>query len=257
MEIIFNSCDEMRNFLSRIDYLDDGQYYKNAKFIDNSNGEIREKINELYICLKKDHLEEYENASEDEKQEIFIEHGKSALFASTILDSPSFCNFIMDKNPKLEIRCDLVDNPAVVCIFSEYPENNRVLIERGFYRLLNIPVTVSYGIFDEQTLYPIHLLTKLVTYDESKLTTLKIMKYYDVDLNVVTPINRETALLMFLKELLESQKYMGGINDYQLEMLIELTTEENLYIEDIRRQYPKLLISKLMLKESQKKKLNI
>lgn len=254
MEITFNSCDEIRKFLSNINYSKDNNDYKNAKFIDDSNGKIEERINEIYGCLQDSDLLIYMNGSEMQKRRIITENSGSILFFCEVIDSPSFCNFIMDKHPRLEIGCDLMDNPAITCIFSDFPENNRVFIERGFCDLLNIPVSISYGIHGEDELYPIHLLVGLRMYSDARLTTLKIMKTYCIDLNVVTPKNKETALIMFLNDLIYENKQL---NDDDFETLLELKTEENLYMYDIRGEYPKMLFQKLILKESQKIRLNL
>lgn len=226
MQITFNSIEELRSFVNDFS---NNQFY-NATFIDNSNGQIKEKIDELYMILSDEYQEIYDSSSDEEKRQIELEQKTHILNNLSFLNLPNLINFIMDKGPNLRSNIDINGNPLILACFSDNYENNKVMITRGFYKLINEQITCNYSLLDDKEIYPIHFLVKLYIDNKTKLDTIKLLKYYGLNLNVTTRNTNETAVLIYVQTFLFSQ---NNISDEMISILFELCTRENLRISNI------------------------
>jgi len=251
MEVTFSSFEDLKQFFINCNYFVDQNNYHDATFIDNSDGEIERRINEYFILMYGEDEEEYNTANEEEKKEIEQEKCTTILEVSKYVDSPALVNFIMDKNPDIRHPIDLQGNSSFCCVESEYFENNKILLERGFSELINEEIYVTYGIFEERRIYPIHLIAGVTICSKTKLDTIKLMKQYGVNLNSTTSEKNKTALIIFIKELLEYQK-ITSITNVEIDIIKQLATRTNLDICDSDGNKPKLLIRQLNIPEKHK-----
>lgn len=259
MSVIFNSFSEFKNFVTdsyrgRLDY-----DLQNLQFVDNSNGEIKRHINDIFLYISKDEFEKLiidGRKYGDTERDILIENSSNVLGICAYINSPSLINFIMDCEPNIEFATDLCGNSCSECIRGDYIENTKILLERGLNRILNVQIYTNCNLLKERYVYPIHVLCAFPMCLETKLETLKLYKKHGVDLNLATEENHETALIMYLKELLEDQENdpfkTGKIDNLEINIIYELITKENIDMVNRWNDKPKILIDRLPLSEKQK-----
>ena len=247
--ITFNSFEDLKFLLINVNSCSDDNNYQNTIFIDGSNGNIEQHINDIFLYITEDEYQKMleEDTDDNSPEEIQLENSGSIFSICNYINSPPLMHFIMDKNPDIRMRSDLSGNSAIECLFGEYPKNTEVLLNRGFQSILNDEVFTSCKVKDHYA-YPIHLLCATTFLLSSKLEVLKLFKKYGVNLNSTIKSTGETALILYLKQLIDDNPH-DEIHDIQLDILKELITKDNINIEDFDGNNPRCLINELEISE--------
>lgn len=261
-QVIFNSNQEFLDFIIS-NYINYNFQMRDYEFIDNSNGEIKLHINDIFLHTTKEKFNEY--LSEicsyvgESEQDVINEHSCNIIQLSQYFDSPPLINFILDHEPDFTLPCDNQGGHAIESTICDNPNNVEILFHRGLDKFLNIEIKPNSLLCKEDIVYPIHLLCKYSQCLEIKLDIIKLYKKYGADFNVKTRYSQETCLMMYLKDLFDKQQknpfLQGVIHDLEVDIIYELITKENFDIQNNDGLKPKDLILELNISDEKKYKL--